>query len=125
MTTSGLFTIPICYGIMKRKYALSAVTTTTMICSIVYWHKPEEENYRKADLIISKLSGFIYFLYGFYNIKSQFGKMIGYTNMTLMLNCYNASCIFGNLNSSKWIYFHMSFHIFTILGKLLVIEFSE
>ena len=125
MTTSGLFTIPICYGIMKRKYELSAVTSVAMTCSILYWYKPQEGPYKTADLIVSKISGFIYFSYGLYNINSQFVRMIGYSNMSLMVNFYNASCILYNLNNPYWVYCHMFFHLFTIIGKMIVIGISD
>jgi predicted membrane channel-forming protein YqfA (hemolysin III family) len=125
MVTSSLFTIPIYYGIMKRKYELSAVTSVAMVCSVIYWYKPEEGSYKTADLIMSKVSGFIYFAYGLYNIHNHFGRMIGYSNMTLMLNCYQASCTLYNLNNPYWVYYHMAFHLFTILGKMFVIGISN
>jgi len=125
MVTSGLFSIPIYYSIIKKKYTLSAVTTAAMFCSVIYWYKPEEGPYKTADLVMSKVSGFIYFAYGVYNINNHFGRMIGYSNMALMLNCYNASCTLYNLNNPYWVYYHMSFHLFTIVGKMFVIGISN
>ena len=125
MTTSGFFAIPIFYGIYKRKYLLAVVTTTAMTCSMLYWYRPEEGIYKTTDLIVSKLSGFIYFSYGLYKINNQFGRMIGYSNMALMLNCYNASCTLYTLNNPYWVYYHMSFHLFTIIGKMFVIAISN
>ena len=125
MATSGLFIVPIYYSIIKKKYALSLVTTVAMGCSIIYWYKPEEGTYKNADLVMSKISAFIYFAYGLHNINNQIGRMIGYSNMALMLNCYQSSCRLYNLNNPYWVYYHMSFHLFVILGKMFVIGISN
>jgi len=125
ITTSTLFSVPVFYGIYKRKYGLSAVTSVAMTCSLFYWYQPVKGTSKNADLIVSKISGFIYFAYGLYNMNNNFGKMIGYSNMALMLSCYNASCILYNLNNPYWVYYHMSFHLFTVFGKMLVIGFSN
>jgi hypothetical protein len=118
--TSTLFIIPVLYANYKKKYLLSTVTLMNMICSINYWINPIEGFRRNTDLIIAKITGLIYFINGFNNIKNS-RRLIGYINLFLLLSCYNCSCYYYNKNSKYWIYYHMAFHTFTIIGKMFVI----
>jgi hypothetical protein len=95
-----------------------------MVCSIIYWIRPEEGITKNVDLVMSKFSGIMYFLYGVYTINNYFSKLIGCTNLSLMMSCYNSSCSLYNLENQNWIYYHIGFHLFTVAGKMFVLELS-
>ena len=124
LMSSSLFSVPMLYGIYKKKYLLSTITGCAMFCSIIYWISPVEGVTQNLDLMMSKLSGITYFLYGVYKINSHFSKLIGCTNLSLMMTCYNSSCSLYNEQDDKWIYYHIGFHLFTVIGKMFVLEFS-
>jgi hypothetical protein len=93
-----------------------------MLASINYWRKPISGTRQKADLVISKLAGAVYFFYGYNNVHSTVFRIFGFTNGFLMLSFYNASCILYSLKSDSWEYFHMLFHISTTIGKMIVLS---
>ena len=125
IASSSLFSIPLLYGIYKSNWILATMTTSAMLCSIKYWMNPVEGYYKNMDLVVSKISGVYYFIYGVYNINNQYPKLFGYANMFMMLSCYNASCLLYKMNSPSWVKFHVGFHIFIITGKLIVLVFSK
>ncbi len=125
IASSSLFSIPILYGIFIKNWSLTTITTCAMLCSIKYWMNPVEGYIKNTDLFVSKISGAYYFIYGCYNINNETIKVIGYTNIFMMLSCYNASCILYKMKSPSWVTFHIGFHFFTTTGKLIVLLFSN
>ena len=120
--SSSLFIIPTVYGYYNKKYALSAMSLISMLASINYWRKPISGTRQNVDLVMSKLAGAVYFLYGVNHVHGSIFRIFGFTNGFLMLSFYNASCILHALKSDSWEYFHIMFHISTMLGKMIVLS---
>jgi hypothetical protein len=119
--STSLFIIPTIYGYYNKKYSLSAMSVISMLASMNYWRKPVSGTRQNIDLVISKAAGAIYFFYGYNNINSGILRIFGYTNGFLMLSFYKTSCILYALNSDSWEYFHIMFHISTVIGKMIVL----
>jgi hypothetical protein len=120
--SSSLFIIPTVYGYYNKKYALSAMSLISMLASMNYWRKPISGTRQNIDLVISKAAGTIYFFYGYNNVDGLIFRIFGFTNGFLMLSFYKTSCILYYLNSSSWEYFHIMFHISTVIGKMIVLS---
>lgn len=119
--SSGLFIIPCIYGYYNKKYLLSCVSFLSMAASINYWRYPVPGGRKNIDILISKATGIIYFIYGYNNVHNAIFQLFGYTNGFFIISMYNASCILHELNSDSWEYFHILFHISSIIGKMIVL----
>jgi hypothetical protein len=121
--STSLFIIPTLYGYYNDKYFLSNVSAITMLASMNYWINPISGSRKKTDLIISKLSGAIYFLYGYNHIDNIIIRTLGFSNGFFIVSLYNASCVLYQLqpDSYSWEFFHMMFHISVVVGKMLVL----
>jgi hypothetical protein len=117
--SSTLFILPIIYGILKCKFVLSFISIITMFFSIHYWFTG---NNIELDLFFSKLCGIMYFIYGYFNIKNNLKRLYGYINLFFILFCYNTSCVLYNLDSELWVIYHMLFHLYTIISKIIILE---
>jgi hypothetical protein len=120
--SSSLFIIPTVYGYYNKKYALSAMSLISMLASMNYWINPIPGTRQNVDLLISKTAGAVYFFYGVNNVHGTIFRIFGFTNGFLMLSFYNCSCILHSLKSDSWEYFHMMFHISTMIGKMIVLS---
>jgi hypothetical protein len=98
------------------------MSAISMLASINYWRNPIEGTRQNLDLVISKATGAIYFFYGYNSVTSIIFRIFGYTNGFIMISLYNASCILHASKSDSWEYFHMMFHISTIIGKMIVLS---
>jgi len=93
-----------------------------MLASMNYWRNPILGTRQNVDFIISKSVGAIYFFYGYNNVNSTIFRIFGYTNGFLMISLYNASCVLYALKSDAWEYYHIMFHILTVVGKMIVLS---
>jgi len=120
--STSLFIIPTVYGYYNEKYILSTMTFCSMLASMNYWRKPISGTRKNTDLFISKTVGLIYFLYGYNNINNNVYRIFGYTNGFFIISLYNASCILHELKSNSWEYYHMMFHVSTVIGEMIVLS---
>jgi len=121
--STSLFAIPTIYGFYNKKYILSSLSLCSMICSMNYWKNPIPGPRKNIDLFVSKTTGVLYFLYGHQNIIGAVGRILGYTNIFMIISFYNASCLLHHYNSDSWEYYHILFHIVTTINKLLVLSY--
>jgi hypothetical protein len=119
--SSTFFIAPTIYGIYKGHMVLSLISFVSTAASVNYWLNPSNEYSRTLDLITSKSCGVIYFLYGYNSVESFQMRMAGYANLCLLVASYNASCVLYNKYTNGWIPFHFAFHIFTTIGKFIVL----
>ena len=120
MASSVGFLGPALYGAYKGQKILPAVSLINSIVSIYHWQQPTSNHLVILDLVVSKSSGIIYFIYGYSSIQGHL-RMIGYVNLLCMLSSYHSSCYLYSMNNSFWLWSHMIFHGFTIFGKFLVV----
>jgi predicted membrane channel-forming protein YqfA (hemolysin III family) len=92
-----------------------------MLASMNYWRNPISGSRHNVDLVVSKVAGAIYFFYGYNNLQNNIFRVFGYVNGFLMISLYNTSCILYSLKSDSWEYYHMMFHISTVIGKMIVL----
>ena len=126
--SSTFFIAPALFGLYKGYRVLPLVSVLTTAASINYWLDPTNENKRKIDFIVSKSCGLIYFMYGYNTVESIPMRILGYTNLFMILSTYQASCIIynsNNKNNNMWIPFHIMFHYLASLGKFLVISMGS
>jgi predicted ATPase len=121
IASSMLFLLPSMYAYYKNKNVLSMVSLCNTLCSIYYWINPVYGLSRNLDLIVSKVGGVIYFFYGYRNIHSSLQRLLGYSNLMLLLQFYFLSCKTYSKNKYQWIYYHVGFHICSCIGKLIVL----
>jgi predicted membrane channel-forming protein YqfA (hemolysin III family) len=119
--SNSLFIIPTIYGYYNKKYTLSTMTLISMLASMNYLRNPVSGTRQNFDLVISKVVGSIYILYGYNNLHINIFRIFGYVNGFLMISLYNSSCILYALKSDAWEYYHMMFHIATVIGKMIVL----
>ena len=122
LLSTSLFTIPILYGYYNKKYLLSTTSLVSMMVSLNYWRNPISGTRKTTDVIISKIATAIYFFHGYNNIHGAIFRIFGYTNGLCMISLYNVSCILYQLKSDTWEYYHILFHISTIIGKMIVLS---
>jgi len=120
--SSSLFSIPCIYGIYKGKYFLSTCSFISMTASINYWINPITGPIKTIDLYTSKICGLIYFINGYIDIKNELTRILGYTNGIFILSAFNTSCILHFMNSDSWEIYHVLFHVFTVIGKMIVLS---
>lgn len=127
IASSSMFIIPSIFGYYRGNKLLSTMSLCSMACSINYWMYPKKGIAKNMDLIVSKATGIIYFIYGYKNINSMFHRFIGYSNLACVINCYYLSCklynqeIITNIKTDIWIYYHIGFHISSVIAKMLVL----
>jgi hypothetical protein len=121
--TTSLFAVPSVYGFYKKQYVLSSVSLVCMAASINYWRHPIPGTRKNIDLWVSKSSVVIYFIYGYTNVNTSWMRLIGYANGILMASAYNTSCVLHKLKNDTWEYYHMLFHVASVVGKILVLSY--
>ena len=119
--SSSLFIIPTLYGFNKGRYFLSTVSCVSMIASINYWRHPVPGTRKNIDLFCSKLVGLAFFLHGHFYISNKILKTLGYCNGLSIIYLFMSSCRQYELHSENWIYYHIAFHISTVIGKMIVL----
>jgi hypothetical protein len=122
VASSTLFLGPTAYGFYRGHRMLPIVSFITTVASVAYWLDPSSREKRAFDLLVSKTSGVIYFVYGCKYIASPSMRMYGYANIMGILMTYQMSCFL--YPSMYWIPSHMLFHYMTALGKFLVVHSS-
>ena len=122
LMSSSMFIIPTVYGYYNKKYTLSTITLISMLASMNYWINPILGTRQNVELLISKSVGAIYFFYGYNSLDNNIFRILGYANGFLMISLYNASCLLYALKSDAWEYYHIMFHISTVLGKMIVLS---
>jgi len=122
LLSTSLFTIPVLYGFYNKKYLLSTTSLISMMVSLNYLRNPTSEKRKMTDLIVSKIAGALYFVYGYNNVNNIIFRVFGFTNGFFMISLYNISCILYELKSNTWEYYHMMFHISMVIGKMIVLS---
>ena len=122
ITSSSLFFVPMLVGIYKGHRILPMFTLVSTCASISYWINPIPGTRLYVDLVTSKTSGVVYFLYGILYLESTQLKVIGWIDLFLLILSYQGSCSFYNSpHHYLWIPCHMMFHYFSALGQILVL----
>lgn len=120
--TSSLFFIPALYGCYHSINDLSVLTMTTAVFSINYWLNPESKVGLFLDVFCARFSGITYFIYGYKYVINPTIRYNSYFNTCFIMSCYVFSNILYKLGRPEWVKFHMGFHFFTTIGKLLVLS---
>jgi hypothetical protein len=123
VASSTFFIGPAVYGLYKGHRLLPAASLLATVVSIQYWLDPSNPDKRDMDLMVSKSVGILFFLNGYWNVQSGSLRLFGYTNVSMMIALYQASCIFYNSPQFNhlWIPCHIGFHYFTSLGQFIVL----
>ena len=121
LLSSSMFIIPTVYGYYNKKYTLSTITLISMLASMNYWRNPVSGTRQNVDVVISKISGTLYVFYGYNYLHNNIFRIFGYVNGFFMISLYNTSCILYALKSDAWEYYHIMFHISTVIGKMIVL----
>jgi hypothetical protein len=121
--SSTSFLSPMIYGFFRGHRFLPAMTLFSTIASIHYWLDPQPGYIKNMDLVLSKVTGVCYFMYGYYTITNLNARLLGYADLCAILSCYNTSCILYNQNIHIWIPFHVAFHTFSTIGQILVLGY--
>jgi hypothetical protein len=111
------------YAAKKGNTILAVSSCISIIGSLNYWRKPKPGYRRTIDLITSNISSVVYFYYGFNNIIGFWPFSIGWSNLFLMIYFYKKSYTNFYLQEKSWIYYHISFHLFSSFSKMYVIYF--
>ena len=119
--STSTFIFPIIYAVKKNNNSLALYTTLALFGSVNYWSKPYLGYRRNIDLITSRVSCMAYIYYGWNHIIGFCPLFIGFNNLFWMYYFYNKSCVTYSLNNSNWIYYHISFHLFTTISKMYII----
>jgi hypothetical protein len=117
--SSTLFIVPAAYGFYRGHRVLPAVSLFASIVSVRYWLDPSSVSNKEMDLIVSKLTGIIYFTYGYRYVQSSSRRLIGYANISCILASYQLSCIL--YPNPLWIPCHMLFHWIGTIGQMIVV----
>ena len=120
--TSSFFFIPAIYGFYHSINGLSLLTVGTALSSMCYWSNPESNIKLILDVTFARFSGITYFIYGYKYITTPLIRKNGYINSFLIMTCYISSNILYRLGRKEWIKFHMAFHFFTTVGKVMVLS---
>jgi hypothetical protein len=121
--STSTFIFPILYAAKKGNALLSISTGLALLGSLNYLRKPKPGYRRTIDLITSNSSCFVYIFYGLKNIIGFWPFSIGWSNLFLMIYFYKKSYTNFYLQEKSWIYYHISFHLFTTFSKMYVIYF--
>lgn len=122
VSSSIFFLGPTLFGLCKGYRALPLISVLSTAASVNYWIDPSAKN-RCIDVFVSKMTGLIYFVYGYQNIQPFSYRLIGYTNLFFMISAYNASRIlYEQKNNDLWIPFHIAFHYLVSLGQFIVLS---
>ena len=122
--SSTSFLWPVIYGFYNGHRFLPFMSLLSTITSVSYWLDPHHQNYIKnMDLQINGITCISYIIYGTYNIPHIITKIAGYSDLFMILCCYNASCILYNKHSHAWIPFHIAFHYFCIIGQFIILMY--
>jgi hypothetical protein len=120
--SSASFFIPCAIAFYQKKPLLATVSLLNTLISINYWRRPHLNDFSyKIDIIISKICGVYYFVYGYYNIHNAVYRLIGFSNLWFIVSLYNTSCILYQQKSDYWHYFHMGFHFCVTVNKILTL----
>ena len=122
ITSSASFFIPCVFAFYQKKPIFATVSLLNTLVSINYWRRPHlyDLSY-KLDIVLTKIFGVYYFIYGFYNMHNAVFRFIGFSNLWMMVSLYNTSCILYQQKSDYWHYFHMGFHICVTVNKMLTL----
>lgn len=118
--SSILFLGPTIYGFYRGHRLLPTASLVAATSSLVYWLDTQSTEKRALDLIVSKSTGLLYFVYGWKYIESPSSRMYGYMNMVGILTTYQTACLL--YPSPYWIPCHMMFHYMGVLGQFMVIH---
>lgn len=119
--SSTSFLSPMIYGFFRGHRFLPVMTLFSTIASIDYWLDPQPGYIKNMDLVLSKVTGVCYFIYGYSTIPSMNIRIVGYVDLLMILSCYNTSCILYSTHTHLWVPFHIAFHTFSAIGQLLVL----
>ena len=122
ITSSASFFIPCAFAIYQKKSIFATVSLLNTLISINYWRRPHMNDIAyKLDIVLTKIFGVYYFMYGFYNINNTLFRLLGYSNLWIMFSLYNCSCVLYQKKSIYWHYFHMGFHFCVTVNKILTL----
>lgn len=122
--SSCFFLIPGIYAFISHVPLLGLLSLVTTAVSINYWRDAVNGWRRHMDLLVAKVSFFIYFTIGVIHVRDWHILVVGWPNTALMLLSYFLSNKLWNKGSQYWIYCHMAFHLFVSVGQLLVVHGS-
>ena len=121
--SSSLFLAPTLYGLYRGHTILPLVSLIATSASVNYWLDPSNPHKKNIDLFASKSCGLLYFIYGYQTMESIDMRLIGYTNIFMILTTYQASCImYNNENNNMWVPMHIMFHYLASMAKFFVLS---
>ena len=119
LTSTG-FACAAVYGLLKKKYVLSATSLVTYAASVGYWAKERPGCFRhKVDGVVSKVSFVIYTVHGIVQVKSCLAWPCWFA---IVASFWLSKHLRNRRTDRLWVYAHAGFHAFVTSGHFLVIR---
>jgi len=127
MTSVCFFLVPGFYGIYHERYVMGICSFTSGIASITYWSDPRSTDRHKFDIIVSRMSAFIYSCIAFYygSILSFYYYLVNIGFVICICGSYYMSRRFYNDENDAWLYSHVLLHISMFLASIFVYVLAE
>ena len=119
MCTSTITFIPIYIAYRRSLFFYALTSTGTCLCSILYWYHPVHGWRRNLDLLYAKYSFLVYFISGVVYCPWGAPILIFYINASFIVLFYLMTMVFPR----QWIYFHVLFHLLSIVTKCHIIKY--
>ena len=125
VVSSLLFLIPAYYAIICDLYTHGIFSILASFVSIIYWISPGPSWRQTLDLTISKLYIIYFVVIGIYCYNSLFQWQILLKILLIYITLMNyiMSHISWEYKLEQWIYFHISFQIWSCILQLNTIYF--
>lgn len=108
------------YGLIKRRYLLSATSLVTSAASVTYWAKECPGCFRhKVDGVVSKVSFAIYTLHGILYVKSHWAWPCWFA---VVASFWLSKHLRKRRRDRLWVVAHAAFHVFVSAGQMLVVS---
>ena len=126
--SSCFFFAPASYAIINAQYVLCFFSFTTGCASINFWWVGIPNWRLKLDKWVAYMTTIVYLSLGFYHTIQNYnnGKYLFpllYLFFTFSsFNAYFLSCAKWEEGNHYWYYYHIFFHLFLSIGKILIIE---
>jgi len=123
LVISSTFILPTAYiSYIRHYYMYSYLMICVVFCSMNYWRHATHGKRRELDLIISKISFFIYLYNGIMNLHGV-GLLFGYTNLAGMIYCYYTANKLFIYNNNNWLKYHCMFHLLVGLQSYTITSY--
>ena len=117
--TSVGFLVPTFYGLFYLKSLFALCSYYSSIISILHWNYPDNKIITNIDIKTQTAIGISYVIIGRIYITTPYLVTISYFNLFSAISCFTISCYMHKYQITQWYYFHIFFHIFVIINKII------